>query len=54
MKQKDKGKYPGECRLNYNILEQWNGKKWKQVPSVEHRPPPFLGRMIFDVEDELC
>ncbi len=51
MKQKTKGKYRGECRLNYNILEQWDGKRWKRVVSVQHKPSPFCGRMIFDVED---
>jgi hypothetical protein len=29
-----KGKYRGELRSRFNILEQWDGKKWREPPEV--------------------
>lgn len=53
MKPKDKGRFLGECRLSHNILEQWDGKKWRRVPDVEYPTLSFSGRLHFDVEDAL-
>jgi hypothetical protein len=40
------GSYVGECRLLFNILEQWNGRKWVRVPDVkdnrQHQRPSKL------------
>lgn len=46
-----KGEYVGQCRLLFNIIEQWDGKKWRRVPSVvdrrQHAPAP----LHFDPDD---
>lgn len=33
----DSGDYLGQCRKVFNILEQWDGCKWRQVPDVPDR-----------------
>lgn len=33
------GQYLGQCRKLFNILEQWDGKKWRRVPDVIDRRP---------------
>ena len=49
-----KGSFIGECRKRYNILEQWNGKRWRQVPDVIIREQsPHYSKIHFDVEDAL-
>jgi hypothetical protein len=36
------GEYVGQCRLLFNIIEQWDGKVWRRVPNVpDHRPHPM-------------
>lgn len=52
VKESLRGIYVGQCRLNYNILEQWNGKKWNEVPNVFHEERRG-GKIHFDVEDAL-
>lgn len=44
---KTKGSYLGECRLRFNILEQWNGKKWREVPHVIDRQPAEPNKLHF-------
>lgn len=46
-----KGQYVGQCRKLFNILEQWNGKKWMRVPEVLDRRPQKRGPIHFDVDD---
>lgn len=29
-----RGKYLGQCRQRGNVMEQWDGEKWRPVPSV--------------------
>jgi hypothetical protein len=36
---KGAGEYVGQCRRVFNILEQWDGKKWRAVPHVPDRRP---------------
>ena len=48
-----KGKYLGQCRQRFNILEQWEGRKWVRVPDVRDRTPARPSRIHFDVEDAL-
>lgn len=50
---KTPGEYVGQCRSLWNIIEQWDGKKWRSVPEVQDRRPQTPGRTIFDVEDTL-
>lgn len=48
------GEYVGQCRSLWNIIEQWDGKKWRAIPEVQDRRPQPRGRINFDVEDALC
>lgn len=46
-----KGLYRGHCRLRFNILEQWDGRKWQRVPDVIDRSPQPMGKLHFGPED---
>ena len=48
------GQYLGQCRKVFNILEQWDGKKWCAVPGAvdpDERPSP-PPRLHFGPQDE--
>lgn len=47
-----RGKYLGQCRMEYNILQQWDGKVWREVPDVI-TPVARASKIHFDVEDAL-
>lgn len=34
VKWKAPGEYVGQCRNVFNILEQWDGKRWRAVPDA--------------------
>lgn len=46
------GKYRGELRSRFNILEQWDGKRWREPPEVGEYGKS-LAPIHFDVEDAL-
>lgn len=52
---KSKGEYRGQVRHRYNILEQWDGKRWREVANFmdekDYWPPNR--KIHFDVEDAL-
>jgi hypothetical protein len=45
------GEYQGQCRSLFNIIEQWDGKRWRSVPVVVDRRPQPTGRLHFGPED---
>lgn len=47
-----RGEYIGQCRTAFNILEQWDGKAWREIPAVI-TPAARSGKIHFDVEDAL-
>lgn len=47
-----RGEYLGQCRTVFNILEQWDGKTWREIPAVI-TPTVRSGKIHFDVEDAL-
>lgn len=47
-----RGDYLGQCRLLFNILEQWNGSQWMRVPNVvDRRPSTEPVKLHFGPED---
>lgn len=50
---KTKGEYIGQVRFRYNILEQWNGRKWKEVKNFIEEKDYWPHKIHFDVEDAL-
>lgn len=46
-----KGIYQGQCRKRFNILEQWDGRRWRRVPDVVDRTPYQPSKIHFDVDD---
>jgi hypothetical protein len=56
MREKDKpraGHYRGEIRSRFNIVEQWDGQKWREPPEVGDYGEGRPGKIHFDVEDAL-
>ena len=45
------GEYVGHCRKLFNILEQWDGTKWRRTPDVADRRPRPMGKLHFGPED---
>lgn len=46
------GRYIGELRSRFNIIEQWDGKQWRKPPEVGDYGRT-AGKIHFDVEDAL-
>lgn len=47
------GEYLGQCRKQFNILEQWNGREWRRVPDVIDRRPEEPQKLhFFPPEDD--
>ena len=44
------GEYVGQCRTVFNILEQWDGKAWRRVPTAPDRRPYPAPRLHFEPE----
>lgn len=44
---KTPGQYLGQCRKVFNILEQWDGKKWRAIPDVVDRRPQSPAKLHF-------
>lgn len=47
-----RGKYKGELRSRFNVIEQWNGVRWAEPPEVGDYGDD-LAPIHFDVEDGL-
>lgn len=47
-----RGEYLGQCRRIFNVLEQWNGKAWREIPDVISLAEKPI-KTHFDVEDAL-
>lgn len=48
----DAGAYVGQCRTVFNILEQWDGARWRRVPSVIDRRPAEAQPLHFFPEED--
>jgi hypothetical protein len=49
-----KGKYRGELRSRFNIIEQWDGKKWREPPEVGDYGDGIAPDLHFGPDDDMA